>query len=103
MGYLKERYGITMLPVIPHEGQCIECGAEHTPDMPHDAQSLRYQYTYYDSHGHFPSWRDAMAHCSPYVQKAWIGELRKQGIDTDARPEELNGRFSITRVGDCNE
>ena len=60
MGYLKERHGMTMLPGIPKEGQCPECGVFHTPDQPHNRDALRYQYAFYDAYGR---WRRGLMPC----------------------------------------
>lgn len=76
-----------MLPGIPKEGQCPECGVFHTPDQPHDRDSLRYQYTFYDKHGRWPSWVDAMEHCEADVKAFWTGELEAQGVAVAAAPE----------------
>lgn len=87
MGYLKERHGMTMLPVIPNEGQCPECGAFHEQEQPHNRDSLRYQYTFYDAHGRWPSWADAMSHCSDDVKAIWRHELERAGVDVGEKPE----------------
>ena len=86
MGYLNERFGITMV-LKARKGACPECGVEHEPEFPHNKQSLLYQYTFYDKHGYCPSWRDAMAHCSEEMKKAWSEALAEKGEDLDARPK----------------
>ncbi len=87
MGYLKERHGMTMLPGIPKEGQCPECGAFHQPEQPHNRDALRYQYTFYDAHGRWPTWADAMEHCAADVKADWKRELEARGIDVGEAPE----------------
>jgi ribonuclease I len=77
MGYLKERFGMALLPT--KSGVCPECAASHEPEQPHNQQSLTYQYTFYDRHGRWPTWADAMAHCEASVKDRWIEELRKIG------------------------
>jgi hypothetical protein len=62
------------------EGQCPLCLATHHPDQPHNQQSLFYQYSFYEGHGVWPTWADAMAHCTPEVKKLWTDELAKEGI-----------------------
>ena len=62
------------------EGQCHECATEHPPDMPHDQQSLFYQYSFREQHGRWPKWADAMAHCTPEMQAFWVKELAKHKI-----------------------
>lgn len=80
MGYLKEKYGIMMLGRTP-EGTCPDCAVKHDPRMPHNRDSLTYQYKFYDQHGRWPTWADAMAHCDPAVKEAWIEGLRKHGVE----------------------
>lgn len=60
MGYLKEQFGMTMLRKTP-DGTCPMCAVKHEPEMPHDCHSLTYQYNFFDEHGRFPTWADAMA------------------------------------------
>lgn len=86
MGFLKDNHGMTMLPAIPAEGQCAACGEYHDPGMPHNRDSLRYQYTFYDENGRWPSWADAMAHCEGEVQAAWRAELARRGVDVGEVP-----------------
>lgn len=53
----------------------------HQAEMPHNLQSLAYQYNFYDRHGRWPKWADAMAHCPEEVKAAWIQELKKKGVE----------------------
>ena len=66
-----------MLPAAP--GLCPECAVDHKPDQPHNAQSMFYQYKFYNEHGRWPKWKDAIAHCLPEVKSQWIKELRARG------------------------
>ena len=66
-----------MPPDDPHA--CAVCGRRHELDQPHDAQSLHYQYSFYAEHGHWPTWKDAVAHCPEPVRTAWEAELRTRG------------------------
>lgn len=50
MGYLKEVHGMTLLGKTP-EGTCPECAVKHSPEQPHNRDSLAYQYKFYDKHG----------------------------------------------------
>ena len=70
MGCLKELRGLTMIGKVP-EGTCPECATKHDPKQPHNRDSLAYQYKFYDRHGHWPTWADAMAHCSEEIKKLW--------------------------------
>ena len=69
----------TVLPAAP--GTCPECATEHPPEQPHNRQSLLYQYRYRQQHGRWPSWNDAMAHCTPAIQRQWREGLRECGVD----------------------
>lgn len=82
MGYLKEQTGFALLGQIP-PGTCPMCAVEHEPDQPHNQQSLAWQYNFYDQHGRFPRWADAMAHCSSKVKSLWMDKLKERGIDVD--------------------
>jgi len=67
-----------LLPADP--GKCPECAVEHDPALPHNQQSLFYQYDFYGKHGRWPTWADAMKHCTPEMQDKCISELEKHGI-----------------------
>lgn len=86
MGYLKEQFGITMLKKIP-DGTCPICAVKHEPEMPHNRNSLVYQYNFFDEHGRFPTWADTMAHCPDMIKKLWIKELKKYGIEVENASE----------------
>ena len=53
---------------------------DHLPEHPHNQESLHWQYHFYQKNGRWPTWLDAMAHCSPEMQDHWIIELRKHGV-----------------------
>ena len=80
MGYLKERHGAVLLGKTP-EGTCPMCAVKHEPEMPHNRDSLCYQYKFYDQHGRWPTWADAMAHCAPEVKAIWRRELVARGVE----------------------
>jgi predicted glycoside hydrolase/deacetylase ChbG (UPF0249 family) len=86
MGYLQEKHGIMMLKRTP-EGTCSICAVKHDPRLPHNRDSLAYQYNFYDQHGRFPSWADAMAHCDPAVKAAWTELLEENGVKVDELKE----------------
>ncbi|HBV87055.1 MAG TPA: hypothetical protein DEF42_10480 [Desulfosporosinus sp.] len=67
-----------LMPCAPDV--CQECGVDHKPDMPHKAQSLYYQYKFYKEHGRWPTWEDALTHCTPEMQAWWRKELRERGV-----------------------
>lgn len=67
-----------MLP--PDPDVCQECAVEHEPEMPHNQQSLFYQYKFYNEHGRWPTWLNSMAHCTEEMQALWRIELLKRGV-----------------------
>lgn len=71
------REGI-LLPCRPDV--CQECAVKHDPKMPHNQESLYYQYKFYQQHGLWPTWEDALAHCPTEIQDMWKQALRKREI-----------------------
>ena len=69
--------GLRLLPC--KEGVCQECATEHEECEPHNL-CLYYSYHFYGQHGRFPTWVDAMAHCSDDVKAATIEVLKEHGI-----------------------
>lgn len=70
-----EANACTLLPPAPDV--CQECAVDHAHDQPHNAQSLYYQQRFYATHGRYPTWSDALAHCTPEVQALCRRELAK--------------------------
>jgi hypothetical protein len=68
----------TLLPYAPDV--CQECATKHDPKMPHNQQSLYYQYKFYQQNGHWPTWEDALSYCTPEVQDFWRDSLKKRGV-----------------------
>ena len=64
----------------PRPGTCPACAVNHDPAAPHDRDSLYYQMRFYQEHGRFPTWGDAMAHCEEYVRDIWRVELARRGV-----------------------
>lgn len=62
-----------MLPAKP--GRCPICAHHHRPDDPHNRYSLYYQMNFYQQHGRWPNWADAMAHCDEPTKQAWMEGL----------------------------
>jgi len=73
--------GMYLLP--PKPGVCQVCATEHGERLPHNLQSLYYQYRFYAEHGRWPTWEDAMAHCNDEVRKATIDVLKEKGLWKD--------------------
>lgn len=65
----------TLLPCAP--GVCQECARDHDASLPHNQQSLYYQYKFYGENGRWPTWDDAMAHCTPEVRARWQQALKE--------------------------
>ena len=78
MGHL----GMTLLPAKP--GTCSECAVDHPAHYPHNRDSLYYQYRFYDQHGRWPTWADAMAHCDEQMKAFWREQLTARGVQVDA-------------------
>jgi len=79
MGHLMQKHGISMLGRTP-EGTCPECAVKHQPESPHNQQSLTYQYKFYDENGRWPTWDDAMAHCTEGIKELWKEALIEAGV-----------------------
>lgn len=76
--------GLVVLRGRIRNGQCAECATDHPPEYPHNQQSLYYQYMFYEKHGRWPTWVDALAHCTPEVRAMWVEELAKHGVKVPA-------------------
>lgn len=79
MSKIEEQTGFRLLN-NPKPGTCPECAVEHKPEFPHNRDSLFYQYKFYDEYGRWPTWKDAMEHCTEDIKELWIQELTKRGI-----------------------
>lgn len=77
-GLTKLGNGMALLP--PPPDTCQECAVKHDPAQAHNQQSLFYQYQFYGKTGRWPTWADAIAHCSPEIQERWKIELRKHKV-----------------------
>lgn len=80
MGFLYSRHGMTLFGRTP-DGACPECASVHDPGQPHNRDSLTYQYKFYDQYGRYPTWADAMAHCTKEVKELWVQALGEKGIE----------------------
>lgn len=69
----------SMSLLSPAPGRCPECATVHAPEDPHNKRSLYYQMRFGHEHGRWPTWEDALAHCTPEVQAAWRAELTERG------------------------
>lgn len=82
MGFLNDRHGM-MLVGRTSPGTCPMCAVKHGPEQPHNRDSLTYQYKFYDEHGRWPTWGDAMAHCTDDVKDFWRVALMKRGVSSE--------------------
>ena len=62
------------------EQPCSVCGSIHDPGFPHNTRSLQYQYSFYAQYGRWPTWEDAMAHCSE-KSKAILEAFKEGSVD----------------------
>jgi hypothetical protein len=71
--------GMMLLPGPPDA--CPVCAVKHPPAMPHNRDSMHYQYRFFAIRSRWPTWADAAAHCAAEVQEFWRGEVEKEGIE----------------------
>ena len=64
----------------PGPGACKKCATIHKADQPHDRDSLYYQNWFRRRYKRFPTWADAMAHCSEETKAAFTTTLARRGI-----------------------
>ena len=72
----------------PREGACWICGDIHSSRDPHNAGSLLYQHRFRKRNGRYPTWADAMSHCSRKVKERWVRRLLEKGIRVEAERED---------------
>lgn len=94
-----------LLPPLP--GVCPICAHDHEPEDPHNAQTLYYQYRFYGIRGRWPTWADAIAHCSAELQAKWKQSLTEHGVWTepaDGQPIADPPLESVHQaIGDIND
>ncbi len=61
----EQQNAMTLLP--PPADVCQACAVDHPHDQPHNQLSLHWQYWFYARHNRWPTWTDAMAHCTEEV------------------------------------
>jgi len=72
----------------PNPGDCQQCAVDHEPEQPHNQQSLYWQYWFYGKHGRWPTWHDAMRHCTEDIRQFWTKALQERGVDLGEDPGE---------------
>lgn len=65
----------------PAPDLCQTCAWKHEPDMPHNRDTLYYQTKFNLNKKRWPTWRDAMAHCTPEMKQSWANLLREKGVE----------------------
>lgn len=76
------------LHILPPPKDCCQvCATKHDPLLPHNPQSLYYQYAFYGALGRWPTWADAAAHCDPHVAKRWRVALEGFGHKWSRPPD----------------
>lgn len=78
-----------MMLLPPKPGTCPICATEHEREMPHNAQSLYYQYRFYGIRGRWPTWADAVAHCGDQMRAHWERELRAREAWSEPEGEPI--------------
>jgi hypothetical protein len=78
-----------MMLLPPGPDVCPICAVKHETNQAHDCQSLYYQYRFYGVRHRWPTWADAVAHCTPELRAAWERELRKVGVWSEPPNGEL--------------
>lgn len=81
---------IRILP--PKVGACPLCGELHDRGEPHNKASLLYQHKFRLKHGRYPTWEDAMRHCSRTVKKRFCDRLKRHGIVVKMEEEKEDGK-----------
>ncbi len=69
--------GVQLLPA--KKGTCPVCATEHPPEHIHNNQSIFYQMRFQGTYGRWPTWADAIAHCSAEIRAAAEQTLREMG------------------------
>lgn len=79
MKVVKKQFKSFMM-MRPPPDYCQTCCWQHEPEMPHNRDTLYYQTKFKLNKKRWPTWADAMAHCSPDVQQKWTAALAEKGI-----------------------
>lgn len=72
------KHSATILP--PPKDGCQECGAKHESGAPHNRDSMFYQMAFRQKHGRWPTWADAIAHCSEEIRADIKEFLEAEGL-----------------------
>jgi hypothetical protein len=70
----------TMMLLPPRADSCQICATEHEPELPHNKDSLYYQMAFtMQNPGKWPTWADAMQHCTSQMREDWTRLLLEKG------------------------
>lgn len=72
---------VKIMPMIllpPASDACQVCATQHLPELPHNRDSLYYQMSFHATHQRWPTWEDAMSHCSAELRDAWLTGLAQR-------------------------
>ena len=69
---------MNLLP--PPADACQICATRHEPGMPHNCDSLYYQVSFFNQNNRYPTWGDAMAHCTDEIKQITIETLQEYGL-----------------------
>jgi len=78
-GKVIEQRAVPFNILPPAKGTCEVCAVKHDVLLPHNAQSLYYQYAFYGAVGRWPTWADAAAHCDDAMAERWRKTLEGMG------------------------
>lgn len=76
---------IKVIPPFP--GSCPICATVHRPEEPHDRDSIYYQNYFRRKHKRFPTWADAMSHCTEAMKEDFKKRLALRGIVLEKEDE----------------
>lgn len=76
--YMAQDSPIAILPPTPES--CPYCGDKHDPRAPHNRDSIVYQHKFRRKYGRYPTWEDAMRHCSVLTKARYAEKLAERGI-----------------------
>lgn len=69
--------------IPPKPELCAVCGATHDANVPHNKYSAYYRAQFYAKHKRFPTWQDAMAHCSEEMKEDFTKVLQFMGLEEE--------------------
>lgn len=65
------------------KGVCPECAVDHPKEAPHNRDSLFYNYYFFNKNGRWPTWKDAMEHCSDERKAEWRKALALMDVEIE--------------------